>query len=163
MIRKAGWSFRDGNMRRRELAREAPMNRFKDYLSFVIWFAGIGTIVLWLLTSSRFGGALFGASMFCRADAFMPLGWLCLSAHPLSPALKGVGAMAALITLVRLVMMAINRVRRVPVVATPSTTAASPAETTLSQPWKVPAWLASAKPRAHFGLRNARELGRGLD
>ena len=56
------------------------MNRYKDYICFVIWFAGLGTIVLWLLTSPHAGGRLFGDSLFCRADAFAPLGWLCLSA-----------------------------------------------------------------------------------
>ena len=42
------------------------MNRIRDYTGFAAWFAGLGYIVLWPLTSPDLGGKPFGASIFCR-------------------------------------------------------------------------------------------------
>jgi hypothetical protein len=58
------------------------MNRVWDYLGFVIWFVGLGYIVLWLLG---------------MAD------------HPmLSPALHAVGVLSAAFLAVRLLMLAVK-------------------------------------------------------
>jgi hypothetical protein len=133
-----------------KLAREAPMNRYKDYICFVIWFAGLSTIVLWLLTSPYAGGRLFGDALFCRADAFVPLGWLCLSAHPLPFALQAFGAMCALIMIAQVLMRALRR-SRLPA-ATPMPGSA-PGAADPQQRWQAPSRFTNVKPRTHFGLR----------
>ena len=69
------------------------MNRIKDYIGFAIWFAGLGYIVLWPVTSPDLGGKPFGASIFCRDASLSVLDLLCNSAHPLQlpPSLHALG------------------------------------------------------------------------
>src|SRR5512140_1301095 len=83
----------------RDLARgSAAMNRIKDYLGFAIWFAGLGYIALWPVTSPDLGGKPFGASVFCRDTPLSVLDFLCHSAHPLQlpPNLHMLGFLSAL-------------------------------------------------------------------
>ena len=127
------------------------MNRYKNYICFVIWFAGLGAIVLWLLTSPHAGGRLFGDALFCRADAFALLGWLCLSAHPLPFALQAFGAMSALIVIAQVLMKALRRSRHPP--AATSVPVSAPAEAGPQQRWQASSRFTSVKPRTHFGLR----------
>jgi len=130
------------------------MNRCKDYLNFAIWCAGLGAIVLWPLSLLISGGKL--ASVFCRADAYVPFGWLCGSTHALLPALEAFGALAAPIVIARLVATAFKRVRRARAVSAPPSPAPAPkpANAAVAPPWRAPPRLIRAKPRAQFGLRN---------
>ena len=83
------------------------MNRIKDYAGFAIWFAGLGYIVLWPLTSPEFGGKPFGASIFCRDGSPSALDLLCNSAHPLQlpPGLHAMGILSAIVVMVRLLSL----------------------------------------------------------
>jgi hypothetical protein len=120
------------------------VNRFKEYACFAIWFAGLGYIVLWPLTSPDYGGQLFGASILCRAGASLPLDWLCNSAHPLTlpPALHVIGMLAAVSVTVRALLSAIRRSRL---------RKASPARRLARRKARRPA--ARVSPRSQFGLR----------
>ncbi len=57
------------------------MNRIKDYIGFAAWFAGLGYIVLWPVTSPELGGKPFGASVFCRDGSPGMLDFLCNAAQ----------------------------------------------------------------------------------
>ena len=120
------------------------MNRFKDYVCFAIWFSGLGYIVMWPLTSSDYGGRLFGASILCRAGAVAPLDWLCNSAHPLTlpPALHVIGMLSAVSVTLRALLSAIRRSRL---------RKASPARRLARRKARRPA--ARVAPRSEFGLR----------
>jgi hypothetical protein len=103
------------------------MDRCKEYFCFAFSFAGLGTIVLWLLTSRG---------------------------HPLalSPALEEIGMLSAIFFITRMLLLAIRRLRRQPtapaaVAATPRLAAARPLRRKALRP------PAPVKPRSHFGLR----------
>jgi hypothetical protein len=103
------------------------MNRVCDYLGFVVWFTGLGYIVLWLVGAPEH--------------------------RLLPPALYGVGLLSATFVCVRLIVLAIRR-WRVPVAAADAG-ARAPA-TVLKPPPSAPTRpLRTVKPRSHFGLRNA--------
>jgi hypothetical protein len=91
------------------------MNRIKDYTNFAAWFAGLGYIALWPVTSPELGGKPFGAAAFCRDGAFSLLDLLCASARPLqlAPGLHALGFLSALFVTIRLLVYAIRRPRRV--------------------------------------------------
>jgi hypothetical protein len=140
-----------GIARERSLAREAPMNRCKDYFCFAIWFAGLATIALWLVTSQHAGGRLLGDALFCRADAFAPLGWLCFSTHPLPLPLQALGAICALVVIAQLLMKALRRPRSL---AQVNAAAPAPVEgRSPQQRWQASRRITSVKARSHFGLR----------
>ena len=42
------------------------MNRIKDYIGFAIWFAGLGYVALWPVSSPDLDGKPFGASIVCH-------------------------------------------------------------------------------------------------
>jgi hypothetical protein len=136
------------------------VNRFKDYACFAIWFAGLGYIVLWPLTSPDHGGQPFGASFLCRAGASMPLAWLCNSAHPLTlpPALHVIGLLSAVAVTVRALLAAIRRSRLrkgAPGLGAPALGApALPGLRLARRKARRPA--AYVAPRAQFGLRGTR-------
>jgi hypothetical protein len=99
------------------------MNRVCDYCGFVVWFMGLGYIVLWLVGAPEH--------------------------RMLPPALHGVGLLSATFVCVRLIVLAIGR-WRVPVAGaatTPAGGSVSPA------PAPPPRPLPTVKPRNHFGLR----------
>ena len=134
------------------------MNRIKDYAGFVGWFAGLGYIVLWPITTADLGGKPFGASIFCYEGAPSLTDLLCNSAHPLHmpSGLHVLGFLSAAFVTIRLLLHAIRRTRRA---------AGSPVSPTV----RIPTALAQApqqkpaprrppiKPRTHFGLRGMPE------
>ncbi len=134
------------------------MNRIKDYIGFAIWFAGLGYIALWPVTSPDLGGKPFGASIFCRDTPLGVLDFLCNSALPLQlpPNLHVLGFLSALFVTVRLLQRALNRLRRAVgtraanmsalVTRLPDTVTPSPRR----KPVRV---FRPVKPRTHFGLR----------
>jgi hypothetical protein len=85
------------------------MNRIRDYAHFAAWYAGLGYIVLWPLTSSELGGRPFGAAIFCRDGALGLAELLCASARPLQmpPGLHALGSMSALFVTTRLLAYAL--------------------------------------------------------
>jgi hypothetical protein len=133
------------------------MNRIKDYARFVIWFAGLGYIVLWPVSSPDRSGRPFGASIVCNDGMFGLLASLCHSAHwlELPPALHAIGSLSAILVAIRLLSYAIKRWRRpadarlvpVPLPPAPLPAAAVPSWRNPHQP------LRAVKPRTHFGLR----------
>jgi len=133
------------------------MNRLRDYIGFAVCFAGLGYMAIWPLSASGTSGALFGASIICRAHtAFNPLPLLCGLPHPLilSPALHMLGLVSAIVVVVRLPCGVLRRRyrarandadvhRRIRDLA-----ASMPApRSASSRP------LPRVKPRSHFGLR----------
>jgi hypothetical protein len=90
------------------------MNRLRDYLAFAVCFAGLGYIAMWPLSVNGNTGALFGASIFCRAPAPFVLAVLCRGPHPLtlSPTLHVLGALSAAAFGVRLLYGALCRALR---------------------------------------------------
>ncbi len=127
------------------------MNRIKDYVGFVGWFAGLGYIVLWPVTSPDLGGKPFGATIFCRDGSAGLADFLCNSAHPLQlpPGLHVLGFLSAVFVTTRLLVYAIRRSRRT--AGTISPMARIPAALA---PMRKPApQRPPVKPRTHFGLR----------
>jgi len=133
------------------------MNRIKDYSGFAIWFAGLGYIVLWPVTSPDLGGKPFGASIFCRDVSLGVLDLLCNSALPLQlPSnLHVLGFLSALFVAVRLLMYAIKRSRRaVGTRAADMSALVTRLPDAVAPPWRKPMRpLRPVKPRTHFGLR----------
>ena len=133
------------------------MNRIKDYIGFAIWFAGLGYIALWPVTSPDLGGKPFGASIVCRNTPLSVLDFLCNSALPLQlpPNLHMLGLLSALFVTVRLLLYAFKRLRRA--VGTRAADISAPVarlpEVVLPPRRKPPRPLRPVKPRAHFGLR----------
>ena len=133
------------------------MNRIKDYIGFALWFAGLGYIVLWPVTSPDLGGKPFGASIFCRDTPISVLDFLCNSALPLQlpPNLHVLGFLSALFVAVRLLLYALKRSRRAV-----GPRAADSSALVMQRPDAVPPprqkpvrVLRPVKPRTHFGLR----------
>jgi hypothetical protein len=122
------------------------------------WFAGLGYIVLWPVTTADLGGKPFGATIFCYDGAPSLTDFLCNSAHPLQlpPGLHVVGFLSAVFVTARLLVHATRRARR---------TAGTRATATSPPAARIPAALAPmsqrktaprrppVKPRTHFGLR----------
>lgn len=104
------------------------MNCVWDYISFAVWFAGLGYIVLWL----------FGST-----DQLI-----------LSPGLHAAGVAAAMFVPLRLLVRAIGRRRhRTQTASHPRKPAA-----VLRQSRRKPAYPSRpVKPRSHFGLRGMPE------
>ena len=69
--------------RDRKRGGSAAMNRIRDYIGFAVWFAGLGYIALWPLSSPDVGGKPFGASILCRDASLRVLDLLCRSTQPL--------------------------------------------------------------------------------
>jgi len=102
------------------------MNRVWDYAGFVVWFVGLGYIVMWLIASPEH--------------------------RMLPPALHMVGLASATFVAVRLLLLAIAR-WRVPVSVARATAAARAPTAVLKSPQKPARPLPTVKPRNHFGLR----------
>jgi hypothetical protein len=136
------------------------MNRIRDYAHFAAWYAGLGYIVLWPLTSSELGGRPFGAAIFCRDGALGLAELLCASARPLQmpPGLHALGSMSALFVTTRLLAYAIRRSRRAgrtiraAPLSIPERPVASPVPPIRRMP---PLPARQVKPRTNFGLRGA--------
>lgn len=104
------------------------MNRVWDYISFSVWFAGLGYIALWLFGSSN--------------------------QLVLSPGLHAVGVAAAMFVPVRLLARAVGRRRHN---AQSASHPRKPAAV-LRQPRRKAAYPSRpVKPRSHFGLRGMPE------
>jgi hypothetical protein len=132
------------------------MNRIKDYIGFAIWFAGLGYIALWPITSFDLDGQRFGASLFCGDASFRALDFLCRSGLPLQlpPNFHVLGFLSALFVVARLILLALRRSLRT--ADTPlDISALSMCLPEIDPPprRKPPRPLPRAKPRAHFGLR----------
>jgi len=128
------------------------MNRIRDYLGFVGWFAGLGYIVLWPVTAADLSGKPFGASLFCRDGLPGVLDLLCNSAHflQLPPGLHALGFLSAVFVTIRLLLHAFRRTRR----AAAATSATAPITAAFAPPVrKSPPLRSAVKPRTHFGLR----------
>jgi hypothetical protein len=133
------------------------MNRIKDYTGFAAWFAGLGYIVLWPLTSSEFGGQPFGASLVCRDSTPQLLDFVCNSTRPLSmaPGLHALGFMAAVFVATRLLVSGVRCSRRAvtPHTSVPSLLAAQTPHAAPPPPRKPRPPGPTVRPRTHFGLR----------
>lgn len=136
------------------------MNRAKEYTNFAGWFAGLGYIVLWPVTSTDLSDKPFGASIFCRDNSFSVTDLLCNTVHPLQlpAALHVLGFASALFVTVRLLIYAIKcaRRRRGNVAPPAAPIAPHPVAAVLRPRLRTPPPppLRPVKPRAHFGLRN---------
>jgi hypothetical protein len=106
------------------------MNRVWDYAGFVVWFMGLGYIVLWLVGSPEH--------------------------RMLSPAFHLVGLASATFVAVRLLLLAIARWRVPFGVARAAAGARAPAAVIKPPPKPVRA-LPTVKPRDHFGLRGNKQ------
>ena len=134
------------------------MNRIKDYIGFAIWFAGLGYIALWPITSPDMGGKPFGAFIICGDTPLGALDFLCHSALPLQlpPNLHVLGFLSALFVMVRLLLYALKRSHRVVVTPTVDISALL-----AHLPGTIPSLRRRkplrrhrpVKPRAQFGLR----------
>ena len=134
------------------------MNRIKDYTGFATWFAGLGYIALWPVTSPDLGGKPFGASIFCRDGSLSLLDLLCNSSHPLllPPPLHALGFLSAVFVTMRLLLYAVRRSRRAAGRAAgeaSALTAQMPVTIAPPPPRKPARPLRPVKPRTHFGLR----------
>ena len=131
------------------------MNRIKDYSAFAIWFAGLGYIALWPITSPDSGGKPFGASLFCGDASLGMLDFLCRSALPLQlPAnLHVLGLLSALFVILQLALRALKRPRR-PAGTSAVDISALVTRLPVPPPRRKPVRpLPRIKPRTHFGLR----------
>ncbi len=132
------------------------MSRIRDYSGFAIWFAGLGYIALWPISSLDSSGRPFGASLFCPGHASGVLNLLCNSAHPLQlpPGLHALGFVSVLFIAARLLTRALQRLRR-PAENLPIDLSAQLARLPQTPPRRrkpaLPPRL--VKPRAQFGLR----------
>jgi hypothetical protein len=106
------------------------MNRVWDYAGFIVWFMGLGTIVLWL-------AGLFGHLM-------------------LPPALLLIGLASAGFVAVRLLLLAIAR-WRVPFGIARAAAAVRAPAVVIKPPPKHVRSLPTVKPRDHFGLRGNKQ------
>jgi hypothetical protein len=104
------------------------MNRVWDYIGFAVWFAGLGTIVLWLLGSPE--------------HLMLP------------PALHVIGMAMALLVPVRLFLRAVSQRRAG---AVPAVRARKPAAVLRPPRRRSTHPLRPVKPRSHFGLRGMPE------
>jgi hypothetical protein len=107
------------------------MNRVWDYAGFIVWFMGLGTVVLWL-------AGLFG--------------------HPmLPPVLALIGLTSASFVAVRLLLLAIARWRVPFGIARAAAAARAPAAVIRPPLPKPVRSLPTVKPRDHFGLRGNKQ------
>jgi hypothetical protein len=107
------------------------MNRVWDYIGFVIWFMGLGYIVMWLIGSPEY--------------------------RMLPPIMHMIGLASATFVAVRLLLLAIAR-WRVPWSVARAMSDARPPEAVLKPPPAKPVRpLPTVKPRNQFGLRGARQ------
>ncbi len=100
------------------------MTRVWDYISFAIWFAGLGYLVMWLLGSPH--------------HLVLP------------PALHAIGVAAAVLIPVRLLLRIVKRRRAG---AVPAIHARQPAAVRRPPRRKATYPIRTVKPRSHFGLR----------
>jgi hypothetical protein len=103
------------------------MNRVWDYAGFVIWFVGLGYVVMWLIGAPEY--------------------------RMLAPAFHLVGLASATFVAVRLLLLAIARWRVPFSVARASGAARAPDAVLKAPPSKPARPLTTVKPREHFGLR----------
>jgi len=132
------------------------MNRIKDYAGFAGWFAGLGYIVLWPVTSPELGSKPFGASIFCRDGSPGMLDFLCNLEYPLRlpPGLHALGFLSAVFVIIQLLCCAFRRSRRANRgSAVTANFPAVPTKIVPPRPAKPRPPLRSVKPRTHFGLR----------
>ena len=89
------------------------MSRIRDYIGFALWFAGLGCMALWPISSLDSAGRPFGASLFCPDHASRVLNLPCNSARPLQlpPGLHALGFIAVLFVAARLLTRALKRLR----------------------------------------------------
>jgi hypothetical protein len=131
------------------------MHRLRDYVGFVVWFAGLGYMAIWPLSASGTSGALFGASVLCHAPApFGVLGVLCRAPHPLtlSPASHVLGFLLAVAAALRLAYRALRRAWRARAGRTNAARAIRISVALMPSPRPQPP-LPRVKPRSQFGLR----------
>ncbi len=106
---------------------ECAVNRVCDYCGFVVWFMGLGYIVMWLID--------------------MP------EHRTLSPAFHVVGLASATFVAVRLLLLAIARWRVPMSVVRAGAAARAPNDVLKAPPQKPARPLPTVKPRSRFGLR----------
>lgn len=104
------------------------MNRVWDYAGFIVWFMGLGYLVMWLIGSPEY--------------------------RMLAPAFHLVGLASATFVAVRLLLLAIARWRVPLSVARATAGARAPDSVFKAPPPKPPRPLPTVKPRPHFGLRD---------
>jgi hypothetical protein len=116
------------------------VERCKDYICFVAWFAGLSYMALWPLTAHGVGGRGLGAD------------WT------LPPTLHAVGILAAAFVNMRIVAIVFKRWRSRHAAAPAAAITPELVEARLGpQRWKAPP-AAQVKPRSQFGLRGKQHL-----
>ncbi len=106
------------------------MNRVWDYAGFIVWFIGLGYLVLWLVGSPEH--------------------------HMLSPTFRLIGLASATFVAVRLLLLAIAR-WRVPFAGARAAAAARAPAAVPKPPPKPVRPLPTVKPRDHVGLRGNKQ------
>lgn len=107
------------------------MNRVWDYAGFIVWFMGLGYLVLWLVGSPEH--------------------------RMLPPVFHVAGLASATFVAVRLLLLAIARWRVPFSVARATAAARAPAAVIKPPPPKPVRSLPTVKPRDHFGLRGNKQ------
>lgn len=141
----------------------AAMNRVKEYITFTVWFVGLGYIALWPLTAHDNDIARLSADLICGEEPLEHLNWICNPSHALhlSPGLHLIGLMSAVCVVVRVLLRRLRRSRRrlgaettapeiasrIPAVLQPLPRAPRPAR---REPM---CSLRPVRPRKDFGLR----------
>jgi len=103
------------------------MNRVWDYIGFIVWFMGLGYLVMWLIGSPEH--------------------------RMLPPAFHVVGLASATFVAARLLLLAIARWRAPTSVVRAGAAARAPDAVLKTPPRKPARPLPAVKPRSHFGLR----------
>ncbi|MGA7974463.1 MAG: hypothetical protein WCA36_16825 [Pseudolabrys sp.] len=132
------------------------MERCRDYLSFAVWFAGIGYAVLWPFAALGSDGRLFGASVLCGGSRGGAMAALCGLPHPLSLpfGLHVMGLAAAMTVAARLSCRLLRRQRAHGTIPPAAVISARLAGALPVRPPPAPTRrLRTVKPRKHFGLR----------
>lgn len=132
------------------------MNRCRDYFGFAVWFAGIGYVVLWPVTATGNGGAVFGASIVCGHAAGGVAAVLCGLPHPMALplGLHVMGFAAAMLVAVRLSCRLLRRLRRrADIIPAAALNARLPGAIPMRAPRRRVQPLRTVAPRKHFGLR----------
>ncbi len=132
------------------------MDRCKDYLRFVVWFAGIGYGLLWPFCAVDDTGRAFGASIICGRHGHGVLAVLCAVPHPvpLPFGLHLMGLAAASAVGARLCWRLLRRaLARLAVRPVDAARAIRPAPLPVRLPPPPIRRLRTVKPRQHFGLR----------
>jgi hypothetical protein len=137
----------------------ASLHRLRDYLGFIVWFAGLGYIVIWPLAASGNGGLPFGAAVLCTGVTSGVLELLCHSVHPSALPLPFhvLGALSVIAISFKVLHYGLSRAWRGHAGVARLAATRAPGAAAAPLPPSVLRSLPRVKPRSHFGLRGARQ------